>query len=1176
MNNKILYDERGNFVFVVPQYIYMLENNNLTLVKKKVCGCSDVPYLDEKPYLYRPVVDGLCIPEKGGIKEQLIIDILTGKPLLVIMKHIIMLKGNLNYYIQVNGESLSPLLAALKVENYKIAEQLIGYGANINCGIKGSYRNAFELFIAENSGNLSIYKFIISYGININKAILVSLIVQNRNDLLRIILKSYANYNKHICDMTGVDQNLLEKAFYSKPFLIDFDIFLYMHAAVCNNAEALSILLEYDERNRCKVYDNLLRVLTYNNYGEIKNSFLNLVQSQDNKTLQFNKKYIAYITDVRRKRDEILNLIDNNQLSELKSYITKNEINFSALSDESFDRNIYDLNVDERLEGANDILIYCIENNYSLKMIEFIASQYLTVNYCNARGITPLMIALKNDNYAAADVLLKHGAFVEFRYKKFDLFRFLYELQMSEKNGKVVDKAFIYAIQHGLVLDKDRFEYIIYRDDVEMLKKLIYWKYWDEKNTHNDYSLIKILLSLYKYQKTVSKRSLWEVVQQENYKVSIPIDYYKIAFVNYSTKCLGFLLDNNNNPQIFKFFSNTYAQLESIDSSNVQSVIESNRLDILKLYIYNLYTELKPDLFKSFLECSIEKENYEMVKFLMTVYNVRFKPLVQNNNNDNDYNRDYNHNNKRIRMSPVDPNERHYQFISTIFRDEINKIMLSLGKLDVPDKNCLFFNKTSNSSSPISQKERQKKIKAIYDLIMPEFKNNIKTLKIMYYIFVKGDIDYINEICDHVEDFRGLLKCFVNDPEIIRDGQEKAIITFLKSIISKRESVDETPLYHYGEYIVEMAMKYRRVGVLRFLLDSNIFDINKLVIRNIIDGKLSLFNLLIYNQVDFEAEQEDNSSTYTFHLDKNEIKKKKLSTLVHDFIIYASSKDSGVILSDSEIVASTTDILRKIVPHYFNLNSIDKDDRTLISYYIINCDTEMTKAIMDIGVEASCINSDNKTFYSALKLERYEILDYFLERGLDINSKDRHGETLLNYALYSRSYNSMKYLINRNADVKCLNKNISVLRNVIIHNQLEILKYLFNLKEPSKKKKSSLSSHPLPPEERIIDINVEDGEGLTLLNYAIDAKKIDMIKYLIENGANIEAIYENVRDLYSLVDSDEVEIIEYLLNHGMDIDFSDGDDPTLLMYAVDTENQFMTQFLIDHGANTDELIEFQN
>lgn len=98
-----------------------------------------------------------------------------------------------------------------------------------------------------------------------------------------------------------------------------------------------------------------------------------------------------------------------------------------------------------------------------------------------------------------------------------------------------------------------------------------------------------------------------------------------------------------------------------------------------------------------------------------------------------------------------------------------------------------------------------------------------------------------------------------------------------------------------------------------------------------------------------------------------------------------------------------------------------------------------------------------------------------------------------------------------------------------------------------------------------IDYQCNDYEDYTVLMFAVEGSYEELVKILIEKGANLEL--RNIYGHTALMLTTNCKIISMLLDAGANIDVIDSDGRTSLMYAVKSNNIDTTKLLIDRGAS---------
>ena len=109
-------------------------------------------------------------------------------------------------------------------------------------------------------------------------------------------------------------------------------------------------------------------------------------------------------------------------------------------------------------------------------------------------------------------------------------------------------------------------------------------------------------------------------------------------------------------------------------------------------------------------------------------------------------------------------------------------------------------------------------------------------------------------------------------------------------------------------------------------------------------------------------------------------------------------------------------------------------------------------------------------------------------------------------------------------------------------------------------------------------LDYPDDYGNTPLMTAIWSEHVELVKYLVDRGANINlSDSEGDTPLLMAVWTDHsVELVKYLVEHGADINEKDMYGSTPLIIAVEIRNKALVEYLIGHGADVDAQDEYQD
>ncbi len=171
-----------------------------------------------------------------------------------------------------------------------------------------------------------------------------------------------------------------------------------------------------------------------------------------------------------------------------------------------------------------------------------------------------------------------------------------------------------------------------------------------------------------------------------------------------------------------------------------------------------------------------------------------------------------------------------------------------------------------------------------------------------------------------------------------------------------------------------------------------------------------------------------------------------------------------------------------------------------------------------------------------------------VNRGADVNTKDRDGNTPSRNAVLKGHFGIFKYLVENGVSLEGKDHRCGPsICDASYSGNLDILKYLIG---------------------KGVDVNESDKNGWTPLHFAAWRGYLEVANFLIEKGANINV--ENIfgrKPIHVAAENNNKDIIEFFLSKGMSIDDTDRDGRTPLYYASWNGHLDMVKYLIDKGAD---------
>ena len=278
------------------------------------------------------------------------------------------------------------------------------------------------------------------------------------------------------------------------------------------------------------------------------------------------------------------------------------------------------------------------------------------------------------------------------------------------------------------------------------------------------------------------------------------------------------------------------------------------------------------------------------------------------------------------------------------------------------------------------------------------------------------------------------------------------------------------------------------------------------------------------------------------------------------------------------------EVLQALIDHGANVNAKDKDNHTalimacakrhedairvllkagsdtniaeingstcLMGAVTVDCSKDALQAIIDHGADVNATHKDNQTALMACVHRHVDAIHVLLEAGSDTNVADNHGETCLMHAANSDcSKEVLQTIIDHGADVNATNSiKLTELMMACEEKHVDAIHLLLNAGA---------------------DTNITDNYGQTCLMHATinDCSK-EVLQAIIDHGADVNANKDNFTALICACENGYVDAIHVLLKAGADNNIADENGNTCLRHAVCGHCcKEVFQAIINHGAD---------
>lgn len=391
-----------------------------------------------------------------------------------------------------------------------------------------------------------------------------------------------------------------------------------------------------------------------------------------------------------------------------------------------------------------------------------------------------------------------------------------------------------------------------------------------------------------------------------------------------------------------------------------------------------------------------------------------------------------------------------------------------------------------------------------------------------------------------------------------------------------------------GDLPLTLAAIYNQYEAVKLLIENGA-DVNKKAAYGrtalMLADSMPVIKLLIKKGADIYLEDSSGDNALLLASEKCNIKKAELLLSlgcdINNANKYGQTPLMKVILNPFTKERTKLDFIKILLDKKADVNLRDKEDKTV---YIISKERSLnniSKLLLEFGAKEEIYSLDPASLVQALmnieydrakvlikngvkvnylsgdfsplmcSIENVEIMKLLLEKGADVNLKNKMNMTALTIAVMSNKVDAVKLLLENKADVNVVST---------LNDQTPLMFALQNKNQAIIKMLK----------DKVADINAKDSYGNTTLLQAITIHSVNMeeIKYLIANTNQINEFNDlGMSPLFKAVGLGHIELVRYLLQNGADINQKNYKGVDVLTVARKTKNNpEMIKLLQELGA----------
>lgn len=231
--------------------------------------------------------------------------------------------------------------------------------------------------------------------------------------------------------------------------------------------------------------------------------------------------------------------------------------------------------------------------------------------------------------------------------------------------------------------------------------------------------------------------------------------------------------------------------------------------------------------------------------------------------------------------------------------------------------------------------------------------------------------------------------------------------------------------------------------------------------------------------------------------------------------------------------------ISNLTPEEVDVNMKDDNGNYLIFFAIMMNNRRILKKLIEYGARLDILDSEGYSIlYYPIKFNYIEIIDTLLEYdkkiiGISlINLKDLRGGVPIFYALKYKNRYALQELLINNADANYKNnEHMNALHLAVLKKDITMVKMLTKY---------------------IKNIDARTVRGSTALHYACNFQLVDIVKFLLEKGADqniIETEYDFYPIFYAIVQNN-IQITKLLVDKGANPNHQDYMGNTIIHYCI--------------------------
>ncbi|XP_064647015.1 serine/threonine-protein phosphatase 6 regulatory ankyrin repeat subunit B-like, partial [Lineus longissimus] len=337
-------------------------------------------------------------------------------------------------------------------------------------------------------------------------------------------------------------------------------------------------------------------------------------------------------------------------------------------------------------------------------------------------------------------------------------------------------------------------------------------------------------------------------------------------------------------------------------------------------------------------------------------------------------------------------------------------------------------------------------------------------------------------------------------------------------------------------------------------------------------GNIDVVRLLIENKADVHATDNEGRSPLSYAAQGGNIDVVRL-LIENKADVHATDNEGRSPLSYAA-EGGNIDVVRLLIENKADVHATDKKGSSPLSYAARGGNIDVVRLLIENKADVHATDNEGRSPLSyAARGGNIDVVRLLIENKADVHATDKKGSSPLSYAVQRGDYGVVRLLIENKADVNAIdNKGRSPLSYAARGGNADV-------NATDKAGRSPLSYAVRRGDYGVVRLLIEnkadvnaidnkDDDGSSPLSYAAEEGNIDVVRLLIENKADVHATDNKGRSPLSYAaEEGNIDVVRLLIENKADVNATDNEGSSPLSHAVQGGNIDVVRLLIENKAD---------